>query len=448
MPDSGPFETDAQGTKDPAVSAAREPNPQAVAPPGDQARQAAGALALRAGFLLTGAVTVLLGPALPELAREWRAPVEGLGALFVAQFLGSAVGSTLSSLRPARSLRFGYLLVLLGLLSLAALDWPTALGSLAIVGLGLGLAIPATNLLVAHRQPARRGAALSSLNLIWGVGAVACPVLFAARPGSVPVDGVLLLLAVASALVLVFLLPSGGGRAGLESASALQAERPADDAVAAVRGLRGQLAAVAAIMFLYVGIENSVGGWLISVAERLPTATSTAAAWVGSSFWGALLAGRAAAPLLLRRMGEPALYVVGIGVAAAGLVGLLAGGSPVAAALAAAAVGVGLAPLFPLTVSLLAELTALDRSRNTGWAFALAGGGGAALPWMTGRVGAEVDRLATGFVVPLLALALLAGLFALAKRGGRPAGSGARPAVRPQGAPASGAAAVPQRPGK
>jgi len=367
---------------------------------------------LYAGFLLTGVVTVLLGPLLPELSREWRLPVDRLAPLFVAQFLASALGSFLSSYRQGLSLVLGYLLIAVGLLSLAIATWPLALAAVAATGLGLGLAIPATNLRVAHSQPTRRGAALSSLNLAWGAGAVACPLLFAARPRGTSSDAVLVVLAVAAGLVLLLLvrvLLGAERRADPGSAGdSNQASTPA--------GITVTLAIIAAILFLYVGIENAVGGWLVSLADQFQPARAATSLWIGSGFWAALLASRALAPLLLRRFSEPALYSAGIALAGVGLVGLLTGRSLEVVAVSAVAVGAGLAPLFPLTISFLAELTASSRSRSTGWVFALAGTGGAAMPWLTAQVAGGADRLATGFVAPMAGLVFLTLLFGLLRR--------------------------------
>jgi len=114
------------------------------------------------------------------------------------------------------------------------------------------------------------------------------------------------------------------------------------------------------------------------------------------------------------------LYGASIVLAGAGLFGLLAGRSQAEVAMAAVAVGAGLAPLFPLTVSFLAELTASTRSRSTGWVFALAGTGGAALPWLTARIAGGADRLAAGFIAPMAGLVLLALLFGLLRRVAQP----------------------------
>lgn len=367
---------------------------------------------LYTGFLLTGVVTVLLGPLLPELSREWSLPVEDLASLFVAQFLASAVGSLLSSYRQGLSLAIGYLLIAVGLSSLAMASWPLALAPVAAIGLGLGLAIPATNLRVAHSQPTRRGAALSSLNLIWGAGAVACPLVFAVRPRGTSSDAVLWTLAVAAGLVLAFLLRTpgaGDSRSGVV-ASAVSTQPAAGGSPTLA------LVVVAAILFLYVGIENAVGGWLVSLADQFQPMRSATSLWIGSGFWAALLGGRVVAPLLLRRMSERVLYGTGLAVAGAGLLGLLTSGSQPGVAVSAVAVGAGLAPLFPLTVSFLAELTASTESRSTGWVFALAGTGGAVLPWLTARLAGGAEQLAAGFIAPIAGLTLLALLFGFLNR--------------------------------
>ncbi|MXX74430.1 MAG: hypothetical protein F4210_05520 [Holophagales bacterium] len=383
-------------------------------------RATPGWLPLYGGFLITGVVTVLLGPLLPDLAREWRLPVEELRALFVVQFLASAVGSFLSSYRLGLSLGLGYLLIAAGLVSLSLAGWPMALAPMAAVGFGLGLAIPATNLGVAHAQPQRRGAALSSLNMVWGAGAVACPLLFAVRPAGMSSDAVLLVLAGAAGLVLTCLAwnarPAAAGRFTLGApASSPASEENAPQGGGQGGVLRG-LVVIAAIMFLYVGIENSVGGWLVSLADQFQAGRSATSLWIGSGFWAALLASRAAAPLVLRRMSEPTLYTAGVVLAGGGLLGLLLSGSQAGLAVAAVAAGAGLAPLFPLTISFLADLTAATRSRNTGWVFALAGAGGAVLPWLTGRLAGGADGLAAGFVAPIGGLVLLALLFGLLRR--------------------------------
>lgn len=363
----------------------------------------AGSIALYGGFLLTGTVAVLLGPLIPELEARWGVTHAEVASLFLAQFAASSVGAVLSSYRPRRSLIVGYALVAAGLLGLAGLPWPLTRLAMALVGLGLGLAIPATNLWVAHRNPRRRGAALAWLNMSWGVGAFLSPLLFAALLGRVPTAGLLAALAALAALVSITLAVSGPRQA----AAAPEPRSPA----AAAGGDRPALVLLAAILFLYVGSENAVGGWLVAFSDELGGGRSAVSLWIGSGFWAALLAGRAAAPALLRRWSEPALYRASLAVAGAGMLLLALAGSRPAVAAGALLAGVGLAPLFPLTVSILAERTEADGSRRTGWLFAFGGLGGAALPWLSGQVADAAPGHA--FAVPLAGLVLLAMLYLL-----------------------------------
>src|SRR6202035_320338 len=55
---------------------------------------------------------------------------------------------------------------------------------IAASGFGMGVAIPAANLLVAEVNPSRRSATLNLLNFCWSVGAVSCPFLVAAAARS------------------------------------------------------------------------------------------------------------------------------------------------------------------------------------------------------------------------------------------------------------------------
>ena len=391
----------------PSASRGDLPRPRSSGP----APAAGRAAPLYLGFFVTGVATVLLGPLLPELAGEWRLPVEELRSLFVAQFLASALGSLVSSYRLGLSLSVGYLLIALGLGLLAVAEWPVALVPVAAIGLGLGLAIPSTNLWVAHAQPARRGAALSSLNLVWGAGAVACPLLFAARPRGMSSDAVLVVLAAFAGAILLALVATRGEGPGSEAAAGAPESRRPDGR----RGLAA-LFAIAGIMFLYVGIETSVGGWLVSLADQIQASSAASSLWIGSGFWAALLASRALAPFLLRRISEPTLFVAGMLLAAGGLIGLMVARTAAGIAVSAAAAGAGLAPLFPLALSFLADLTAATRSRGTGWVFALAGTGGAALPWLTAQLAGGPDRLAAGFVAPVGGLFLLALCFGALRR--------------------------------
>jgi fucose permease len=382
---------------------------EAGPPPGRR-----GTSGLYAGFVLLGVVSVLLGPLVPELKRSWGLAEPQIAGLFLAQFAASSLGAVISTYSRRWSLVAGYALISGGLALLAGNAgwrggptppgaWQMACSAVALAGLGIGLVIPATNLAVAHAHPHRRGAALSTVNLAWGGGAVGCQLLFAAIRGRASAVAVLWLLAPLAALV-----------------SALLAWKLEHDArgehAAAASGARGRelglSALLAGMLFLYVGVETAVGGWLVALTDQVRNGESAVSLLVNACFWGALLAGRAGAPLLLSRVAEPALYKTSLALALAGVLSILAVPAPAAMAAGALLAGFGLAPLFPLTVAFLSALTASTGSRGTGWVFAFAGLGGAALPWLTGQAAGRAG-LAAGFLVPAAGLALLAALFSL-----------------------------------
>ncbi len=358
--------------------------------------------AVTLGFFVTGIASVLLGPIIPELRAGWGVPPAQAASLFVAQFTTSSIGAVLASFDLRRSLIGGYGLIAVGLAGLGAGGWPLALPAMALMGLGLGLVITASNLWTAHRSPTRRGARLATLNLAWSLGAVSCPLLFLAVGGHLRLGvalGLLALAAVVNGAALWLLLPVEGRE---------RASPPPSEGRGATDAKLGFLVVMAMMFFLYVGVENAVGGWLVALSDELGGERSVVSLLIGSGFWGAILAGRACAPLLLRYTSEPSLYWSCLALAAGGALLLILSESRPAVAGGALAAGLGLAPLFPLTISILAGATAGSRSRKAGWVLACGGLGGAALPWLSGQVTGLSGALRHGFAVPLAGLALLA----------------------------------------
>ncbi|MGC2299317.1 MAG: hypothetical protein WA476_10975, partial [Acidobacteriaceae bacterium] len=143
---------------------------------------------LYAGFLFTGALTVLLGLMLPRIAMLHHLTDSESGALLLIQFAASACGALLVRRYFERTLLRGYALIAMGagFLMLGPVTWaPIGIG---MGGLGLGIAMTSTSMLVGRIFPQSRGSALSILNLCWSIGAFVCPVLVARLPGRFSVD--------------------------------------------------------------------------------------------------------------------------------------------------------------------------------------------------------------------------------------------------------------------
>lgn len=359
------------------------------------------------GFMITGLVTVMLGPVLPVLSARWGLSDVQAGYLFAAQFSGSTLGSAVSSYHRRASLVVGYAGIAAGLLAVAFGSYAVALGGFALLGVGLGLAITATNLLFGTEYPERRGALLTKANFWWGVGAVVCPTLvaLAERYGGLRwALAAAAAAAVGTAAVLSPLLRAkDGGRV----------EEKRDEGGFDLR----VFLLFSAVLFLYVGGETSVSGWIATYAHRFIQASpGHAGIFLSpersgifvSAFWLAIVAGRAVVPALLGRMGELTVLLAGLAAAMAGVAVLLHPQSFEMSLAAVVLAGLGCSPVFPLLAARL--MGRVGRSRHTGWIFAICGFGGAVVPWLTGALSAYTDSLRLAFVVPLAALGAIVAL--------------------------------------
>lgn len=347
-----------------------------------------------AEFFITGIVTTLLGPMLPSLAHRLSISQADAGTFFVAQFSGSAVGAIFSNLRLRRSLIIGLALTSAGVGTAAHGNVASAHLSVFIYGIGLGLVIPATNMLVAKGSSEGRGARLNLLNFAWGAGAAASPILIAAGLRWFGLANVLFLIAASAAMIWIMMLLV----AQLPSEPELLEKGSDNDPEALLPFLL-----LCAMLFLYVGIENAIGGWIAALVAQLGSNTEAASALAVFFFWGALLLGRAISPAILMRFSEAAVHRAGLILGAAGAAILMSAPSPAVVGIGSIVAGLGLAPVFALTISLLAEQEERSGRRAGGWVFALGGMGGAALPWLSGRVANLRGSIHAGYSVPVLA---------------------------------------------
>jgi fucose permease len=359
---------------------------------------------IHTSFVLTGATNTLLGPMLPVLVGWWGLADPDAGLLFTLQFVGSIAGAALSSPLIGRLGRRPTLLAGIAIMAtgVAGLGVGTAaIGRAAVcgIGLGLGLTIPTTNLIVAESSPGSRAAALSLLNFSWGIGAVAGPpaVALSRRID----DAHLFLSALAGALLIsaAILAALRTPRMDVGTEAAPQAPTPP---VAWRSVLR-----FGVFLFLYVGTETSVSGWMAVYAQRADLLSSAVAIALPSVFWGTLLAGRALGPWVLAHRAEPAVVRAGLAAATVGVVGLLAAGSAVSLTATVMAAGFGFSLVFPVAFAIFTREMGAAAAAATGPVFVFAALGGATLPWLVGLVSARTGSLAAGLIVPLAGCAAL-----------------------------------------
>lgn len=346
------------------------------------------------GFLLTGALTVLLGVVLPIVTADYHLSDRQTGTLLMVLFASSAFGALLVRRNFLRTLTRGYLLIPAAGAMLAL--WPhlLAVPAVAVLGLGLGMAMTSTSMIVGGLFLSRRGAALSLLNFCWSIGATLCPILIARihthLTPAVLGGGIFVIAAPFAAL------PFSKNLKPTARPSALPGRaEPATPLIA--------LFAFAA--FLYVGIESAVGAWMTTLALRSSGWSYGRSSLATACFWGALLIGRGISPALLTLLSEQRLLRIAAFGAAFGVVGLIASPAPALLISSAIWTGLCLAPVFPLVLSLF--MARAGESKNSGWVFMVAGFGGAVMPWMTGMLSSEAHSLRVGLLVPAGAAVLL-----------------------------------------
>ncbi len=368
-------------------------------------------LAAYASFVPIGIATVLLGPMLPTLSARWSLNYSQAGALFTAQYLASTLGVVLSGVLVSRwgfrfAIKAGLLLMSAGVALLLA--GPKTMGILCIgvSGGGMGLAVPAANLLVAEVNPGRRSATLNLLNFCWSAGAVACPFLVAAAAKNHRIPLFLALVAGFAVLVAtgIAVMPS-------YIVEPFATKDVSQTKEAAIRWKPGIILMFGALFFLYVGIENGFGGWIASYAKSLGNLTPALALMTPSFFYGAMMLGRWLAPLLLRTIDEIRLPQAGLLVACAGMAGLVLSHGLRGVVASACLAGLGLSCVYPITISLLSREFGPAASRVGSFMFTMSNIGGGLMPWMVGVSSNHFGTLKAGLAVPLIGCAVMYGLY-------------------------------------
>jgi FHS family glucose/mannose:H+ symporter-like MFS transporter len=381
-----------------------------AAPPNASTSAKALTFAAYASFVPIGIATVLLGPMLPTLSARWSLNYSQAGALFTAQYLASTLAVALSGVLVSRwgyrfAMKTGLVLMSVGVGLLLA--GPKALGIVCIgaYGGGLGLAVPAANLLVAEVNPRQRSATLNLLNFCWSTGAVSCPVLVAAAVKSHQVP---LFLAVVAGFALLVAIGIAAMPASVVEPSA--ARQAGGTAAPSIPWSSTALWILAALFFLYVGVENGFGGWVASYAKSLEL-TPALALMTPSFFHAALMLGRWLAPLFLRRIEEIRLVQVGLLVACAGMAGLILSHGLRGVVASACLAGLGLSCVYPITISLLSREFGSAPARLGSVMFFLSNIGGGLLPWTVGVSSNYFGSLKAGLAVPLIGCAAMYGLY-------------------------------------
>jgi fucose permease len=370
-----------------------------------------GTILLHFDFLLAGIVMTFLGPMLPSLSQRWALNDTQSGSLIFAEFFSSMFGMLLSGIAVQRlgyrkTLMFGLVLMPVGMTLLAFGPWIIGIAAVCLFGVGYGITTPAGNLRTAEVNAGRSASALSVINAVWGIGAMSSPLfvdsaLRAQHPKLFLFGTAAALLALLLALALSNFVPD----LRVEDAKPGGAE-------ISVWQIR-IFPFICALFFIYVGTETCFGNWVAMYARRIAPADASAAIRMPSFFWGALLAGRALAPLALKSNREATLAKLGLGLAVVGGVALVSARGVGLIAIGSVLAGLGLASIYPISVSLLSDWLGHSVRRASGIVFGSGNVGGALMPLMVGAVSTHTGNLRFGFFVPLVGVVLMLGFYLL-----------------------------------
>ena len=357
-------------------------------------------------FFLSGITTVLIGQVLPVLAKHFSLSDLQVSYFFPAQFAGSLIGTLLTSMAGKRNMYFaatiaGSLLMAGGIMLMNVDIFAVCLLGFAINGMGIGLTLPAINMLILEMNPDRAGSALSVLNFCWGLGAIVCKP-FVDLFGTADHLGMTTwLLAIPIAIGAAALFLFGGGRRETTN------DTSADDEDTTPIWKTPIAWMIAAFNFIHVGFESGIGGWLTTYTGRVPG--DPLASWISPTllYFLFFVLGRGFAPVLYRFLNESKMLILGLLIILIGMAVILSAPTVLALSLGATIAGFGTSWIFPTNVARFSQTFGPTASRRATPLFICGTLGAAASTWMIGYISDKTGSLHSGMYVLLAAVMLL-----------------------------------------
>lgn len=352
-----------------------------------------------AGIFVFGIVMAGLGALLPSLFARIDFGKSEAGNLFFFMNLAMLVMSI--AFGPVVD-RFSYraFLMVCSLLAAAsfffffnASSYRSLVLAALLLGLGGGGLNGGSNALASDLYPERRSAALNTLGIFFGFGALSMPFLIGSLERSVGLECLLLV------AMLLSLIPFGLFSL-LRFPEAKQAHGfPLGQARKIIR--HPLLWLCGFLLFFQSGNEFTVGGWVTSYLREFWGSSPRTAAFVLAGYWAALMAGRLVSTRLVRCLTNETLILVSalLSVGATGL--LVASPAGGLASVAGVLAGFGFAAIFPTTLALVGS--AFPGLSGTAFSavFVIALAGGMTAPWLAGKL-AAAHNLRIAFSIPVV----------------------------------------------
>jgi FHS family Na+ dependent glucose MFS transporter 1 len=378
-------------------------------------RERAGAISKTAAYYLAfvalGITEAVLGPSLGDLAARTNSTLSQIGVLFTAGWLGYLIGALLGGRmydrvmgHPVMAASLVVMAAALALAPLTPLLW-VLFSIFLLLGLAKATLDVGGNALLVWVHGDKVPPFMNGLHFFFGLGATLTPFIMAqivGRGGDIRWAFWALAVLMLPVALWLMRLPSppiqGAGEDGLA--------RPVD----------GRLLALVVVFFIFqVGAEVGFGGWIATYSETMGLASATGAKYLTSAFWGAFTVGRLLSIPVAMRLRPSAIMSGGLVGCVASLVAILLWPeSPTALWLGTVGMGIGIAPLFPTGISMVARRMAIT-GQVTGWFFVGASLGGMSLPLLMGQLFEPAGPQAA-MVVILVDILLALGVFIVIKR--------------------------------
>lgn len=352
-------------------------------------------------FALTGIVQAIGGPLMPSLAVAHGLNDSQSGELFFCYFAGTSLGAFFVRGNYARSIAFGFFAMVACCIAVVWASWPLLPAAFLLLGITDGVGMSGVSLYVGRAFPSNCAPLLTILNFTWSAGALLAPLLaarvLAQHDYRAAYEAIAVMALVAGAACALFLRDA-------EESQTVSAESQRRSALPVIL-----LFALAA--FLQVGVENTSAAWFSTFALRTSGGGMVRAAVSTSFYWTGFLASRGVASIVLLRVKPGHLLRVSIASALAAAILLAATESTALRELAMLALGIALAPIYPLVIA-----TFFERARHTSdsrWVLATAGFGGSVLPWIAGLLSEHSHSIRVGLCTIPLALLVMLGILPL-----------------------------------
>ena len=358
-------------------------------------------------FFLSGIATVLIGQLLPVIAKHFTLADLQLSFLFPSQFAGSLVGTFWTSWFARRSnyivaSMFGGFAMAGGALLMNVDSFAVCLAGFFILGMGIGMTLPAINMMIVEINPERTGPALNILNFCWGLGAIICKPFVDLFSTESQLGWTTVILA-APLLIATISLWLAAGESRNQPPTTIN--NSGNDYVPIWQTPIAW--AIALFNFIHVGFESGMGGWLTTYTGRIEGTPLLPGMSPTLLYFLFFVIGRGVAPVFFRFLDENRMLLLGLFIVLGGMAYGLSTKSVAALSIGSAIAGFGTSWIFPTNVSRFSHIFGPGSTRRATPLFIFGTLGSALITWLIGFLSDRTGELRSGMYVLGVSIVLL-----------------------------------------